>query len=531
MSYNFLPFLLIMAAVKDSNSENPCNFYTSVNISHGITLANGSTVADGVVYSTDQQFIHEESGESHLRGCLCLVKTCMRKCCDLGEAYVDGNCNKTEDPLVNPFNPPVYNNTDLLTGMMANDSFGFVFQSVCGPADGYVLNPLNSEEDEFLLQSDGSILLPFDMSNYTMMQYCIDAWITKPLTYDSSNWMTEYLAVVCYPDNEPDETYNLIYSLFPIGMMISIPFLIVTFLVYAIIPELRNLHGKSLLGYVSGLISGYIFLSVVQIQGRYLQSMTGLCISIAFIIYLSFMVSFFWLNVMCFDMWWTFRNMRALSGGRRASERRRFLIYSWYAWGTPLILTSMCALMQFHPDIPEHHVRPQIGRSNCWFHDRPAQMVYYFIPIMIIIISNLVMFAMTTFKIISIKRETAMLRTGDSARHQQFDKNKQRFNLYLKLFLIMGLNWVAEWVSFFADGDSYLWMFTDFCNSIQGIFIFILFVWKKKTKNLVIARYRMLRYGSVVSRNTLSSQFHSSKTQSGSKKSVNADIIRLSELR
>lgn len=28
---------------------------------------------------------------------------------------------------------------------------------------------------------------------------------------------------------------------------------------------------------------------------------------VAFILYLSFMVSFFWLNVMCFDIWWTFR--------------------------------------------------------------------------------------------------------------------------------------------------------------------------------------------------------------------------------
>jgi len=27
----------------------------------------------------------------------------------------------------------------------------------------------------------------------------------------------------------------------------------------------------------------------------------------AFAVYFSFLASFFWLNVMCFDIWWTFR--------------------------------------------------------------------------------------------------------------------------------------------------------------------------------------------------------------------------------
>ncbi|XP_077292898.1 G-protein coupled receptor Mth2-like [Arctopsyche grandis] len=433
----FLSFITIAAAVTVSSSENPCNYHTSVNISHGLTMANGSTVADGVIYSPDQQFVHEDNdGKSHLRGCLCMVKPCIRKCCGLGEAFEEGSCNKTEDPMANYFNPPIYNNTDLL---MANDSFGLVFSSTCDSGQTIILNPFLNREDEFFLQldSNASIILSHEMSNFSVMDYCIEAWTTEPSQSNSSNWTTQYLPMVCLPPEEEEENIEEpFYFLLSVGMIISIPFLIATLSVYAMIPKLQNLHGKSLMGYVSGLLVGYTFMSIIRIHGSNMESTIALCISMAFIVYMSLMASFFWLNVMCFDIWWTFRNLGARQGTRHITERRRFLIYSLYAWGSPLILTTICAIMQFHPDIPQHHVLPQIGNSNCWFHDDRAELRYFHIPSMIIIGSNLIMFVMTAFKILSIKRETAMLRSGDNSRNCRFDKNKQRFILYFKLFLI-----------------------------------------------------------------------------------------------
>lgn len=152
MSLAILSLLAIVAAVSGATSKDPCHYHKSVNISHGFTLANGSTKADGVVYSPDQKFVHDEFGEPHLRGCICMIRTCVRKCCAFNEAYVDGGCTATEDPMVNPFNPPVYNDTRLLEGVMAYDTFGFVFRNTCGSAGGYVMNPYEEKDDEFLLQ-------------------------------------------------------------------------------------------------------------------------------------------------------------------------------------------------------------------------------------------------------------------------------------------------------------------------------------------------------------------------------------------
>lgn len=89
------------------------------------------------------------------------------------------------------------------------------------------------------------------------------------------------------------------------GMLLSVPFLLITLFVYACIPELRNMHGKSLMCYVLGLTVGYTALSLVQM--RLFAAETTPCVVAGYTLYFFFMVSFFWLNVMSFDIYWTFR--------------------------------------------------------------------------------------------------------------------------------------------------------------------------------------------------------------------------------
>lgn len=88
-------------------------------------------------------------------------------------------------------------------------------------------------------------------------------------------------------------------------MLLSVPFLLLTFFVYACIPDLRNMHGKSLMCYVLGLSVGYTVLSMVQL--RVFPGLSASCVISGYIVYFSFMVSFFWLNVMSFDIYWTFK--------------------------------------------------------------------------------------------------------------------------------------------------------------------------------------------------------------------------------
>jgi hypothetical protein len=65
--------------------------------------------------------------------------------------------------------------------------------------------------------------------------------------------------------------------MFVSGLLISVPFLIFTMLVYSLIPELRDLHGKSLTCYVICLTVAYILLATVQLSGETLNE--KLCIT------------------------------------------------------------------------------------------------------------------------------------------------------------------------------------------------------------------------------------------------------------
>lgn len=65
-----------------------------------------------------------------------------------------------------------------------------------------------------------------------------------------------------------------------------------------------------------------------------------------------------------------------------------------------------------------------------------------------------------------------------------------RFTLYFKLFIVMGLNWLAEVFSWMFEDylPSYVWFILDLGNALQGVFIFIIFVCKKRVLKLVIKK-------------------------------------------
>lgn len=92
-------------------------------------------------------------------------------------------------------------------------------------------------------------------------------------------------------------------------------------------------------------------------------------------------------------------------------------------------------------------------------------------------------------------------------------KNFSRFNLYLKLFIVMGINWSMEIISWLCKGTpEYVWYVTDLANTLQGVIIFIIFVWKPKIKRLLLQRFGYDN-PSLQSRNSTKSAYHSSTSK------------------
>ncbi|XP_023288845.1 G-protein coupled receptor Mth2 isoform X6 [Orussus abietinus] len=209
----------------------------------------------------------------------------------------------------------------------------------------------------------------------------------------------------------------------------------------------------------------------------------------AFIIHFSFLASFFWLNVMCFDIWWTFGGFRSLQGSAKQREKKKFIMYSIYAWGCATLLTAVCMVMDLVPGIPKHYIRPEFGVGSCWYYTNMARAIYFYGPMGVTVACNICLFVSTAIKIVRHKKDTAHhLKGSDSRRH---DDNKQWFNLYLKLFIVMGISWSMEIISWLFEESSpkYIWYVSDIGNTLQGVIIFVIFVWKSKIKRLLLKRF------------------------------------------
>lgn len=88
-------------------------------------------------------------------------------------------------------------------------------------------------------------------------------------------------------------------------MIISLPFLLATFLVYAFIQELRNLHGLALMSYLSALFVLYTSMIIIKLGTSLHES--DYCEIVGYTAYASILVAFFFLNVISIDIYSTFR--------------------------------------------------------------------------------------------------------------------------------------------------------------------------------------------------------------------------------
>uniref|UniRef100_A0A182PLA5 G-protein coupled receptors family 2 profile 2 domain-containing protein n=1 Tax=Anopheles epiroticus TaxID=199890 RepID=A0A182PLA5_9DIPT len=461
--------LLVLFGVRSSVCSLPCDFIDSVNITDGQRLPNDEILHNGVIYNKtyyrviDYEYVDYATKKyvpNYIRGCLCAVRICVRLCCGERE-YLGKRCTPTDEYL-----PVLVNVSATETIDLRNHSlYGFLYGKPCEQV--YELLPEESLADEWSIARNGSLIIAEELF-VPRNQYC--------LAPRNNNGFASGL--VCFTTNEEFK-----YHLYPVGMLLSVPFLLLTFFVYACIPDLRNMHGKSLMCYVLGLSVGYTVLSMVQL--RVFPGFSPSCVISGYIVYFSFMVSFFWLNVMSFDIYWTFKGVT----GVRNSETKKFLLYSLYAWGCPILLVAT-AITADNTDILPIYLRPQFGTIRCLFvENKLIEFLYLYMPLLILVFMNVVFFVITALRIYKIQCETSVVRRGDSKRHTKLDNDRDRFGLYLRLFIVMGVTWSLEIISWAVDNNAWIFYVSDVCNCIQGFLIFALFVLKQKIKRLIYKKF------------------------------------------
>ncbi|KAK4872552.1 hypothetical protein RN001_014581 [Aquatica leii] len=464
--YVIVSLTFILGVSASVFAANACSDNLLVNISNGHRLSDGKIEHEGVVYSEANQI----ELEGYAYGCVCNIWSCVRKCCPEGFAVINGTCQKNDAVFI----LNVYNYTEQIN---ATDLIRVVYNRNCDKKLKFVLSPLTEEVDAFYVQQNGFLYLPLFTEGRTVYypeEYCLDTFVF------GDDGESDFCAVVC-----TDDKYRFTH-----GMIISMPFLLLTFLVYAILPD-RNLHGKCLMCYVITLFGAYALLIFIQLYPNSIEM--DACKALGIMCLFFFMVSFFWMSVMSIDIFLAFSGRRGFSGSRKEAERKRFLLYSAYAWGMPLLLVVVVTSLSVTTDVEANTwYNPGMGAGQCWLRDGIPTLLYFYLPMALLIIINILLFCTTACKIKQVKQDTAVLRKDESKKHS-YENDKQRFNLYLKLLLAMGVNWSMEIISWIVDWQighvpPAVWYITDFCNALYGVFVFFIFVFKRNIWKLLKKR-------------------------------------------
>ncbi|KAG7308450.1 hypothetical protein JYU34_005657 [Plutella xylostella] len=481
MRREFLLFLLFSSA-----TCQPCGDNVSVDLSDMDTFRDGSIMKNGVHYPPKFIYSKNVTGVIKTFGCICELKPCFRKCCPMGSVMLGRECAAMpeHDNITNHGLAVHYINNLIETVDIRSKSnpFAMFYGRPCPKV--YL-----SDDGREFVQKDGKLHIesPEDVPPWILRtpdKYCVDTFV---LEEEDGVISSRLDALVCF-STDAEDPHN--YLLSAACMLISCVFILATLAVYAWLPELRNLYGKVLMAYLSCLLLAFLLLGSMQVLVYVDNINTNMCLVLTFFIYFSMLSAFFWLNVMCFDIYWTFSGKRGLSL-EKLSNRGRFLAYSTYAFGVPSVLTALLIGLEFS-GMPVHPLMPALRHHGCFIHGN-RKLLYLYGPILLLSLANIAFFTLTTIRIAGINRQTSVLQNKESATHDHQRKDKQRLLLYVKLFSVMGVSWILEVFSALYPEAQLFWQFTDSYNALIGVSIFVVFVCKRKIFRLIKKRYNHLR--------------------------------------
>uniref|UniRef100_A0A2M4A0Q9 Putative g protein-coupled receptor n=2 Tax=Anopheles triannulatus TaxID=58253 RepID=A0A2M4A0Q9_9DIPT len=321
----------------------------------------------------------------------------------------------------------------------------------------YLIDP--AEEPQLFVDEEGNLI----DGAYTIpkQRFCVGH-------YEDSE-SDKGVFIVCF-DEEDEEAIATMLMAKGILLLVSVVFLAVTLYIYLIIPDLRETQDKVTSVAVVCLMGFMFLLSVIQLWAPLVH--TPYCSTMAFVMYF-FLISYFaWLNMVMANVW-------KLTVARRwkIKERSWYILNHIYAFTIALTLSAMVYIY--------HSRYPTFGEVSCWFRTEREQSFFVYLPLSVMLSINIFLFVWT-----SIHLHTS----GDDMSPDRKKALRYKCMLYLKLFLLSGLLWIFEILSFhIGEGiapQSWFWIMVDSVNCLHGVLIFfVLIVWRQRIKRELANRW------------------------------------------
>ncbi|UJR30770.1 hypothetical protein I4U23_018290 [Adineta vaga] len=293
-----------------------------------------------------------------------------------------------------------------------------------------------------------------------------------------------------------------------IAIILSIFALAITLITFLAFSSLRNLPGCNTINLIIALMLAEI---LFLLQSLLIMTRPSVCLLFALGIHFFFLASFFWMNVMAFDLWKTFHKGFSLYV---CEIRERLPYYSLYAWGMPVLIVLIGIIL----DAKNASLKPCYGRyfrgcydvcfhtkndaplQGCWIESALMRFLLFGVPVAIILIVNFIFYALT---VRSIRRGLKSVRVQVERKFQrkkQVVPGEYDVKIYMRMAVLAGFGWTIGFI-LFALPDSpkgfqhYLVMIFKYLfillNATPGLFIFVVYVCNRR----VVALYRNLFVG------------------------------------
>ncbi|XP_037779957.1 uncharacterized protein LOC119576371 [Penaeus monodon] len=378
---------------------------------------------------------------------LCTENVCVRKCCAMGE-IMDNYLYMCVPSPAAEFAPRMNTKYNLVIG-----------QPICDPS-----TPIT----DFLLSPDTGHLATWNIT-LPPSDYCIDKFS------DREGRISDGALACINLFSTWEKAQNIV---FPVCMTISLVFLLIIVFCYCAAPIMLKNTGWYHLCHVVSLIIAYFSAVMLQFLNSILQPTS--CIGFAILMQFGYLSAFFWLSVLCFDVW---RIFRSLNNRLRPPRPIPPCVYHIYAWSGPLVICSVTLGLQYvdADDVP-WLIKPHLGQYKCWFGEDMEQLVFFYLYIAILLFANCLFIGHTYWVKRKMDESLAALRAdkkGNGEKTTPVVHSKRNYYSEFKtkflLLALMSSCWVAEVLSWQIP-PAELWALTDIFNTLQGFFIFVIFM-------------------------------------------------------
>ncbi|CAF0997110.1 unnamed protein product [Rotaria magnacalcarata] len=278
-----------------------------------------------------------------------------------------------------------------------------------------------------------------------------------------------------------------------IAIFMSICALTITLITFLLFSSLRNLPGCNTMNLIIALLLAEI---LFLLQSLLIMTTPSVCLLLALGIHFFFLASFFWMNVMAFDLWKTFHTGFSIY---ICEVRERLPYYALYAWGIPVIIVLIGILL----DVKNAHLKPCYGKyfrgcndvcfhtkndaplQGCWIESASMRFILFGIPIGVILLINFIFYALT---VRNIRRGLKSVRTQVEHKFQrkkQVVPGEHDVKIYMRMAVLAGFGWTIGFILFALpdnqEGFQY-YLVTIFkylfilLNATPGLFLFFVYV-------------------------------------------------------